>query len=378
MIRTLLCVLTLAFAASPVAPAFAQAPATASEPAARPIVIAHRGASGYRPEHTEAAYRLAIAQGADYIEPDLVMTRDGVLVARHENEIGRSTDVGERPEFADRRTTRVIDGETFTGWFAEDFTFAEIRTLRARERNPQLRPGSAGHDGEQPILSLDEIIGLAKYDGQRHGREIGLYIELKNPDYHASIGLPMEQALVDALDAAGLNRRDAPVYIQSFWPQALARLRPLTPVRLTFLVNSVSPPEELLRAHGIARWSDVYSADGLRHVATFADVVGPETELVIPRDAQGRSRPVTPLVADAHAAGLEVHVWSINAENPHLAVDMRCGDPGQPGYEARLGKAALVARTLFEAGVDGVFTDHPDIVLGARDGVDAPLCPQPY
>lgn len=332
---------------------------------ARPIVIAHRGASGYRPEHTEAAYRLAVAQGADFIEPDLVMTRDGVLVARHENEIGRTTDVADHPEFADRHVTKTIDGETFTGWFVEDFTLAELQTLGARERNPLRRRESARHDSLQPVLTLDQIIAIAQEEGERRGRPVGLYIELKNPGYHASIGLPMEQALIDRLAAAGLNRRDAPVFIQSFWPQALVALRAMTPVRLMFLVNSVAPPDELLRAHGIGAWSDVYSAAGMRMIAGFADAVGPETQLIFPRDADGRALPATSVVADAHAAGLLVHVWSVNAENDELPLQMRIGDPADADHAFRLGDAGALALALAEAGVDGLFTDHPDLVARA-------------
>lgn len=363
MFRRLAVVATLGLALFTSAPAVA---GHAPDPhGVLPIVIAHRGASGYRPEHTEAAYRLAVAQGADYIEADLVKTRDGVLVSRHENEIGLTTDVADRPEFADRRVTRIIDGETFEGWFVEDFTLAELKTLGARERNPQQRTASAVHDGDQPVLSLSEIIIIAREEGERRGRPVGLYIELKNPGYHASIGLPMEQTLVDALKAAGLNRADAPVIIQSFWPQALVELRPLTPVRLMFLLNSVAPPEDILRANGIQSWSDVYSAEGLKQIATFADIVGPETELIFPRDADGRSLPATTFITDAHAAGLPVHVWSVNAENPYLPHELRRGDPADSGYDSRLGDAATLVRALAAAGVDGFFTDQPDIAVAA-------------
>lgn len=337
----------------------------AQEPVRSPIVIAHRGASGYRPEHTEAAYRLAIAQGADYIEPDLVMTKDGVLVARHENEIDRTTDVASHPEFASRRTTRVIDGESFDGWFVEDFTLSELKTLRARERNPRLRVESATHDGKQPVLTLTEIIALAADEGRARGRPVGLYIELKNPGYHAGIGLPMEQALIGALDKAGLNRRDAPVFIQSFWPAPLVKLRSMTPVRLMFLLNSVPPPEAILRANGIGDWSEVYSAAGMKQIAGFADAVGPEIALIFPRDAQGRSQAATSIVADAHAAGLLVHAWSVNAENAQLPADLRRGDPSSPGYDRELGDAAALVRALVAQGVDGFFTDHPDIAVRA-------------
>jgi len=339
--------------------------ASTAEAFPKPIVIAHRGASGQRPEHTEAAYRLAAAQGADYIEADLVMTKDGVLVSRHENEIGRTTDVADHPEFADRRATRLIDGERFEGWFVEDFTLAELKTLRARERNPAQRKESAAFDGKQPVLSLSEIIAIAKEEGDRRGRPVGLYIELKNPGHHAAIGLPMEAALVEALQRAGLNRRDAPVIIQSFWPQALMDLRRLTPVRLMFLINSVAPPEDVLKANGIAAWSDVYSPEGLKQMTQFAEIVGPETELIFPRDADGRSGPATRLVADAHEAGLQVHVWSVNAENHYLPVELRRGDPQDPDHLNQLGDAAALVRALETAGVDGLFTDHPKIALDA-------------
>lgn len=366
LLLSLLLLSTTAATAQATAPASTPHPATSAD---RPIVIAHRGASGYRPEHTRAAYELAIEQGADYIEPDLVMTRDGVLIARHENEIGRSTDVASRPEFASRKTTKTIDTDTFTGWFAEDFTLEEIKQLRARERSPDIRPGSAAFDGRYPLMTLDDIIALAEEAGTARGRPVGLYIELKNPGYHASIGLPMEQTLVDTLEKAGLNHHDAPVYIQSFWPQSLMAMRALTPVRLTFLINSVAPPEELLRTYGIARWADVYSPQGLRNIKNFADVVGPEVQLLIPRDAQDHSLPATSLVEDAHAAGLEVHTWSVNAENPHLPVDLRLGKPEDPDYRSRLGNAAELARRLLQTGVDGVFSDHPDIIVRERDAL---------
>ena len=329
--------------------------------AAEPIVIAHRGASGYRPEHTRAAYELAIEQGADFIEPDLVMTRDGVLVARHENEIGRTTDVADHPEFAARRTDRVIEGESFKdGWFVEDFTLAELKTLKARERRPALRRQSAKFDGREPILTLQEIIDIARTGGQRRGRPVGLYIELKNPEHHRGRDLQMEPALVEVLKANGLNSRGAPVFIQSFFPGALARLRAATPVRLMFLINSAPPPAEIMAANGIRDWSEVYSPAGLRRIASFADAVGPETRLILPRDASERTTAPTDFVANAHEAGLLVHVWSVNAENAELPADYRRGGAGD------LGDAEGLARRLFGVGVDGMFSDHPDLVMKGR------------
>lgn len=340
------------------------APQTAM-PGRRPIVIAHRGASGYLPEHSASAYQLAIIQGADYIEPDLVMTRDGVLVARHENEIGRSTNVADHPEFASRRVSRTIDGENFTGWFAEDFTLAELKTMRTRERNPDRRPLSARHSNEEPVLTLQEIIDIARTGSAMRSRPVGIYIELKNPDYHRSIGLNMEKALVETLERNGLNKADAPVFIESFWPSALIALARMSPVRRTFLINSVPPPEAILKANGIARWSDVYSAEGMRKIAGFAHVVAPETKLVLQDDpATGGVKP-TRFVETAHAAGLPVHLWSISAENSELPTPYRRGDPAAPGYGAMHGDATGLARTLFGLGVDGIFTDYPDMVIAA-------------
>ena len=208
----------------------------AVEPAAHPIVIAHRGASGYRPEHTLASYELAIEQGADFIEPDVVSTKDGVLVARHENEIGGTTDVAAHPEFADRRTTKVIDGVALTGWFTEDFTLDELRTLRARERLPEVRPGSAAFDGRFGIPTLQEIADLARREGERRGRTIGLYPETKHPTYFRSIGLPLEEPLVATLHGAGYQDMDAPVFIQSFEADSLRRLAGMTSLRLVQLL----------------------------------------------------------------------------------------------------------------------------------------------
>ena len=333
---------------------------------ATPIIIGHRGASAYRPEHTAMSYRLAIQMGADFVEPDLVMTKDGVLVARHENEIGRTTDVAAHPEFATRKVTRAIDGETFTGWFVEDFTLAELKTLRARERRPDARSQSAAYDGREPVLTLQEIIDIAQAGGAARGRPVGLYVELKNPDYFRKLGLPMEKSLIDVLAANGLNSLDAPVIIQSFWPSALITLRRLTPIKLMFLVNSQPPPKSVLVANHIANWSDVWSPAGLKRIAAFADIVGPETQIILPRDKDGRSLSPSDFVANAHAAGLKVHVWSINPENLDLPVDLRCGDPKAAGFEHQLGDVQTEARRLFAQGIDGAFSDAPDVLVKVR------------
>ncbi|GAB3952581.1 hypothetical protein GCM10027614_56460 [Micromonospora vulcania] len=208
----------------------------------RPIVIGHRGASGYRPEHTLEAYRLAIRMGADYIEPDLVSTSDGVLVARHENEISGTTDVAARPEFADRRATKTIDGVAATGWFTEDFTLAELKTLRAQERLSQVRVANTVYDGRFEVPTLQEIIDLARTEGRARGRTIGIYPETKHPSYFTSIGLPLEEPLLQVLRQNELDHRNAPVFIQSFETANLRRLRQLTDVNLIQLLDSTGRP----------------------------------------------------------------------------------------------------------------------------------------
>ena len=279
-----------------------------------PLVIAHRGASGYRPEHTLASYRLAIALGADYVEPDLVPTRDGVLVARHEAEIGGTTDVARRPEFADRLTTKVVDGREVTGWFVEDLTLAELKTLRAVERLPELRPRNTRYDGRYEVPTFDEILTLVEEESARLGRAIGVYPETKHPSYFAAAGLALEEPLLAALAGRGL-----PAFVQSFEPGNLQWLRPRTALPLVQLVS------------GTGR-VDLVTGTGLRRVAQYADAVGVDKELVSPG-----------LVADAHAAGLQVHVWTLRDETDSIED----------------------TQALVGAGVDGLFTDHPDTTLEA-------------
>lgn len=314
-------------------------------PLSPPIVIAHRGASGSRPEHTLAAYELAIDQGADVIEPDLVPTRDDVLVARHENAIGGTTDVAAHPEFADRRTTKTIDGQVLTDWFVEDFTLAELKTLRARERLPALRPGNTAYDGRFAIPTLAEIIALAQ---RRH---VGIYPETKHPTYFAQIGHPTDAPLVAALKAAGWDSADAPVFIQSFEVANLHRIHALTRVRLIQLVAGQGGP-----ADGAApSYADMLTPDGLRRVATYAWGLGPDK-------AQLWAGAVpTSLVADAHAAGLRVHPWTYRAENAFLPARFHRGDaPDAHGDVAGEINAAL------RLGIDGFFTDYPLIGVEAR------------
>jgi glycerophosphoryl diester phosphodiesterase len=328
------------------------------EGSTRPLVIAHRGASGDRPEHTRAAYELAIQQGADVIEPDLVMSRDGHLVVRHENEISETTDVAIRPEFADRRTTKAIDGRPVTGWFTEDFTLAELRTLRARERLPVLRPASAAFDGREPILTFQEVIDIARAGTARTGRVIGLAPELKHPSYFARIGLPMELPLIEALVANDLMAADAPILIQCFEVDALRSLDQSTDAPLLQLMSPLGGPAD----RPDLTYAAMVTPAGLSDIATYADAIGVETALIIPRDAAGAASTPTTLVADAHAAGLRVVVWTFRAEDVFLPTQFRGG--GEPG----MGDMAGWVRRFYRLGVDGVFSDHPQAAVAARDG----------
>jgi glycerophosphoryl diester phosphodiesterase len=323
---------------------------TPAPPPAAPIVIAHRGASGERPEHTLEAYSLAIDQGADFIEPDLVMTKDSVLVARHENEIGETTDVAARPEFAARRTTRQIDGRAVSGWFTEDFTLAELKTLRARERLPQLRPANTAFDGRFEVPTLAEIIALAQRRSGDIGRTVGLYPELKHPSYFRARGLPMEEALVATLAQAEWSAQAAPIFIQCFEVGPLQLLRRLTPLRLVQLLADEGGPAD---RPGLA-YRAMASAQGLEAIAAYADGVGPAKALILPRDADGRSLPPTGFVADAHRAGLLVHPWTFRAENVFLPLERRSSvNPAASGDMA--GEIA----DFLALGIDGLFTDFP-------------------
>lgn len=317
---------------------------TASQASAQ-LVIAHRGASGERPEHTLAAYERAIDQGADYIEPDLVPTKDGVLVARHENEISGTTDVAERPEFADRRTSKVIDGQTYSGWFAEDFTLAELRSLRARERLPELRRESARFDRLYPVPTFAEIIALVTAKQAETGRTIGLYPELKHPAHALAAGYDLTAMLIAELEAAGLNREGAAVYIQCFEVGPLERLHTMTALPLIQLVSSNGGPPDRPGLH----YADMLAPAGLRQIAGYAQGIGAELSLVA--DPSGTP---TGLVAAAHDAGLVVHGWTLRRENRFLPPAFRRGDD-----PAATGDIAGAWRALRRLGLDGVFTDNP-------------------
>jgi len=325
-----------------------------------PLVIGHRGASGYRPEHTLASYRLAIDMGADYIEPDLVSTSDHVLVARHENEIGGTTDVADHPEFAGRRTTKTIDGNPVTGWFTEDFTLAELRTLRAKERLPLLRPANTAFDGLYQVPTFQEVIDLAKRAG------VGIYPETKHPTYFDSIGLSLEEPLVATLNANGYRGRNAPVFIQSFEVANLKELNRRTRVPLVQLLDATGRPYDFVVAGDPRTYADLATPEGLAEIATYADGIGPNKNLIVPRDADGRLLDPTGLVRDAHRAGLQVHPWTFRKENNFLPADFQQGNPASPQFLGATGDAPAEFRLFYRLGVDGLFSDHPDTAVAAR------------
>ena len=320
------------------------------------IIIAHRGASGERPEHTIAAYQLAIDQGADFIEPDLVLTKDGVLVARHEKEISETTDVSVKPEFADRKTTKTIDGAKMSGWFTEDFTLAELKTLRAKERLPQLRKANMAYDGQFEVPTFEEILELAKVESAKTGRAIGVYPETKHPSYFNSIGLPHEAPLLALLTKYGHTEKSAPIFIQSFEVENLRALRPKTKLRLVQLMDEKGSPAD--RAD--LTYPDMATPQGLRAIAAYADGIGPNKALVIPRNVLGKLGEPTSLVSDAHKLGLAVHPWTFRRENYFLPLDAKSGvNPTAHGdLESEI-------RSFLAAGVDGIFSDNPAQAVAA-------------
>jgi glycerophosphoryl diester phosphodiesterase len=311
---------------------------------AEPLIIAHRGASGERPEHTLASYERAIDQGADYIEPDLVLTKDGVLVARHENEIGGTTDVADHPEFADRKTSKTIDGVVMTGWFTEDFTLAELRTLRARERLPELRAANTRFNGLYQIPTFEEILQLVRAKEAEAHRRIGLYPETKHPTYFATIGLPHQAALLGLLSKYGYDTQDDPVFIQSFEVGNLKALRAATRLRLIQLVDAQGGPADLPGT----TYADMLTVQGLKDIATYADGIGPAASMVLAPEG------ATALVGRAHDAGLQVHVWTLRMENGFLPAQYQ-----RPDAPQGRGDFAGYVRAVAGTGVDGLFSDFP-------------------
>ena len=353
----------MASGANAAKPAAAKAAAAQAVPltSAKPLVIGHRGASGHRPEHTLAAYALAARMGADYIEPDLVSTKDHVLVARHENEISGTTNVADHPEFATRRTTKVIDGVSLEGWFTEDFTLAELRTLRAKERIPELRQRNTIYDGRYRVPTFDAIIDLAKRLSRELGRVVGLYPETKHPSYFRSIGLPLETPLIDAIAKNKLDKARAGVIVQSFEVhnlELLNRSRRINPTLVQLFGGKSQRPADDPRTYG-----ELATAAGLRGVARYADGVGPPKSYIVPRDTAGNSLAPTSFVDDAHAAGLLVHPYTFRNENAFLPLELRRGS--EP---AAWGNAIAEYEQFFGLGVDGLFSDYPDTAVEARDG----------
>ena len=337
-----------------------------------PLVIGHRGASGFLPEHTLQSYKLAIKLGADYIEPDLVATKDGVLIARHEPllgssapGIGDSTNVDEHPEFASRETTKMVDGVATTGFFASDFTLAEIKTLGAR----QTRGGRPTEfNGQFKIPTLQEIIRLVKNRSRKQGRKIGIYPETKHPTFHQDLGLPLEQRLVDVLKKNGLNRRSARVFIQSFEQANLKELNGMTPVRLVQLVDAndtdangnptFAPPFDRPYDWTVSGRTDLFdffaTNAGLDEIKTYADGIGPWKVYIVPTTLGGGGAIMAPtdLIQRAHARGLLVHTWTFRDDA------FPTGYPGGPVEEYL---------KFYRLGIDGVFSDFPDTAFGARE-----------
>jgi len=337
--------------------------------AKKPTIYGHRGAAGYRPEHTFGSYRLAARMGADYIEPDLVSTKDHVLVARHEPAIGGTTDVGDHPEFASRRTTKVIDGITFANdWFTEDFTLAELKTLRAKERLPDIRQHNTIYNGRYMIPTFQEVIDLRNQLSRELHRQIGIVPELKHSTYFRSIGLPLEEPFVRTLRRNRIDDRGGKVTVQSFEISNLKALDRLLPgVPLVQLLDAPNlKPGDVLAAGGSLTYGQMATPAGLRDIAEYADVASPSKNYIVPRDAAGFSQPPTTFIGDAHAAGLDVVAYTFRAENSFLPTELRSDRPAldRPGD---YGNAFAEFKQFFDLGIDGVFTDNPDIAKAVRD-----------
>ncbi|MEU9702965.1 glycerophosphodiester phosphodiesterase [Streptomyces sp. NPDC047981] len=328
-----------------------------------PTVIAHRGASGYRPEHTLGSYQLALDLGAHVIEQDLVPTKDGHLVCRHENDITGTTDVADHPEFASRRTTKSVDGVSYTGWFTEDFTLAELKTLRAKERIPAVRQENTLYDGRWQIPTFEEVLRWAESEGRRRGRPVWLHVETKHPTYFRSLGLGLEEPLAKLLRRYGRHRADSPVFLQSFEPSSIQRLAKLVnSPRVVLLSAASSRPWDFVQAGDPRTVADLVTPQGLRWIASYAQGIGPTLDLVIPRDATGKLGTPTTLVRDAHAQGLILHPYTQRNENSFLPADFRRGtDPNA------YGDVFGALKTYLATGIDGIFSDNPDTALLAAE-----------
>lgn len=326
--------------------------------AAKPIVIGHRGASGYLPEHTLEAYELAVRQGADYVEPDLVPTKDGKLVARHENNIAETTNVADFPQFARRKTTKIIDGRSVTGWFSEDFTLAELKTLRAKGRNR----ASRHFDNRYELVTFDDILRSVRAWEKQMGRTIGVYPETKHPSYFRRLNLPLEEPMLASLERFGYRGPEAPVFIQSFEVGNLVKLKQQTPFRLVQLVDTEGAPQDWVEAGNRRTYADMLRPDGLAEIAAYATAVSPHKSYLIRRNPDDTMGANTGLIEAAHQAGLQVHSWTFRAENQYLPGDLRRGS--DPESEGNLTEE--VSR-FFQAGLDGVFSNHPDQAVVARD-----------
>ncbi|MBD0837891.1 MULTISPECIES: glycerophosphodiester phosphodiesterase [unclassified Streptomyces] len=330
----------------------------------RPTIIGHRGASGYRPEHTLAAYQLALDMGADIVEAgDLVPTKDGHLVCRHEPEIGGTTDVADHPEFADRKVTKVLDGVSVTGWFTEDFTLAELKTLRAIERIPANRPHNTLYNGRWEIPTFEEVLRWQTEQTRRRGKQVWIYPELKHPTYFRKLGLGLEERIAKVLRKYGRHKWNSPVIVQSFEPTSIQRLNKLIDNPLVVLLSGADTrPYDFVETGDPRTVADLVKPAGLREIASYAQGIGPTLDLVIPKDASGNLTTPTTLVRDAHRVGLILHPWTLRNENPFLPADFRKGT-APDAY----GDVFGAYRTYFATGIDGVFTDQPDTGVLARE-----------
>jgi glycerophosphoryl diester phosphodiesterase len=333
--------------------------ATESTLLLRPLVVAHRGASGLRPEHTLGAFRAAIRMGADDIELDLVMTADRVLVVRHDNELSRTTDVASCPRFAGRRTTRTLDGVVLAGWFAEDFTLAEIKQLTAREPHPLLRASNTAHDGLEGVPTLDEVLAMVAAESIRGGRQVGVMLEIKHPTHLAARGLDVVGPLLATLRRHGLDGPWSPITLMAFEPGVLRKLATRSRLAVVQLLGPAHErPWDLELAGDPRTFADLATPEGLEVIDEYADGIAAVKELILPRDIRDDVGVASSLVRDAHRRGLTVHVWTLRAENIFLPIGLRRGDD-----PSALGDLAGEVRAFLAAGVDGVITDQPDVAV---------------